>query len=196
MRRIAVLSLAAFALLGAGTRPSVPTVMGLRPGMTGAQALAIMRAQRLEPRAWYRPCLHDYLAQHRKVVSAGGPGRCLQSLTARYAGGDIMVFLSEDLPSHPGRSRVEIVALNYVADSAMSEVMRQAGAPTITDGKHPWTVAMWCFGFKCTSMDLSSRAGAWLLVHRGSGLTLEDNRFDSDPVLIKALAKRGVTLEP
>lgn len=199
MKRAALLLLALCALTGAGVAPHVPAIAGLHLGMTGAQAVAVFREHHLKVHATYRPCLNDYLAQHRKIVSLGGPGRCLQTLMARYAGGDLLVSLSEDLPDHPGRTRVATLALNYVADSAISEVMHRAGTPTLTDGKRPWTVAMWCFDFKCTNMDrtLNQRsAGAWLLVHRGAGVTLADNSLDAGPVLAKMLAKHGVTLEP
>lgn len=199
MKRAALLLLALCALMGGARAPHVPTIAGLRLGMTGAQALAVFRNHHLKVHATYRPCLNEYLAQHRKVVALEGRGSCLQTLMARFAGGGVLVSLSEDLPDHPGRTRVATLALNYVSDSAISEVMHQAGIPTLTDGKRPWTVAMWCFDFKCTNMDrtLNQRsAGVWLLVHRGSGVTLADNGLDSEQVLAKMLAKQGVALEP
>ena len=200
MKRV-VLLLALCALTGAGAARHVPAIAGLHLGMTADEALAALRGRHLTVRATYRPCLSDYLAQHRKVVSIEGRGRCLKSLTASYGGGDLQVFLSEDLPNHPGRTRVATLALNYVSGSTISMVMRQAGTPSLTDGKRPWIVAMWCFGFKCTDMDrtLNQRsAGPWLLVQRGAGagLTLADNRLDTGPLLLKTLAQHGVRLKP
>jgi hypothetical protein len=199
MRRGALLLFALCAFTGAGAARHAPIIVGLRLAMTGDQALAVLRERHLALHATYKPCLSEYLAEHRNVVPIEGPGHCLQTLTARYAGGDLLVSLSEDLPDHPGRTRVTSLALNYVSDSAISEVMQQAGTPTLTDGKRPWIVAMWCFEFKCANMErtLNQRsAGAWLLVHRGSGLTLADNSLDSEPLLSQVLAKRGVRLEP
>src|SRR5579862_661281 len=127
MKRAPLLLLVLFALPVSGISHPVPRAAGLSPGMTGEQALTVLRNRHLSVKATYRPCLDDYLAERRKTVSMAGPGRCLQTLSTKYAGGDLLVFLSEDLPNHPGTTRVNTVALNFVADSAVLDVMREAG---------------------------------------------------------------------
>lgn len=111
-----------------------------------------------------------------------------------------VVIFFEALPAHPGASVLTSIALNYpTAPDAIGAVTGNLGAPTVTDGKVPWTVAMWCFGFSCRDMDATLRnpnRGPMLLVHQNAGLTLEDGgaqtRYQRE--LDAALAKHGVRI--
>ncbi|MGC8486130.1 MAG: hypothetical protein ACP5O6_10960 [Candidatus Baltobacteraceae bacterium] len=146
-------------------------------------------------------CLADLLAEHRKVVTTmGRGGHCVAEIDTSYAGGSLLLFFNEGLPHRPGISVLTSIALNYpTSPNAVSAVIHQAGSPTITDGKKPWVVAMWCFGFTCHDMNKVLRdpkRGPILLVHQGGGFTLEDggaeNRYES--LLNAALAKHGITI--
>lgn len=115
-------------------------------------------------------------------------------------GRQLVAVFYEDLPRRPGISVLTSIALNYpTAPDAVAAVINQAGSPTVTDGKKPWVVAMWCFGFACHDMNevlRDPKRGPTLLVHQGAGFTLEDGgaqaRYES--VLNAALAKHGITI--
>jgi hypothetical protein len=167
--------------------------------MTSQDVLQTLSASQQSPTVWMKsPCLSEYLAQHKKLVSLGGPGSCVQAIKARYAGGDLLVFFTEDIPSRPGVSIATTIALNYPTDnSAVAAVTQAAGAPTLTDG----AVAMWCFDFPCKDMNrvlADPNSGQTLLVHRGAGLTLNDARMHTEREVAahKVLEAQGVTLEP
>ncbi len=131
-----------------------------------------------------------------------GTGHCVQLISTKYGGGDLLIFLTEDLPRHPGTSIVSTIALNYPTDWRVVEsVMREAGKPTVVDGSHPWVVAMWCFETRCTDMTQgvgNRSSGPALLVHRGAGLTLTDSRAAAmrEDVLNHELETHHVVLSP
>jgi len=143
------------------------------------------------------------LAKHRSVVPLEDrSGRCIEQISWRYAGGDLLVFFVEDVPKNPGVSIVSTIALNYPTDiSAMDRIIRQAGQPSVTDGLTPWTVAMWCFGFTCSDMGRVLRdidSPTTLLVHRGAGFTLENSHVahEREREIEHDLTERGVRAEP
>ena len=157
---------------------SAPDVAGIRLGMTSSAVLETLSSEHMSAKVLFQPCLADYLAQHAKTVSIGGMGHCPMQISAQYDGGTLLVFLTEDVPSRPGTAIVTEIALNYPTDdAATTALMKAAGAPSLTDGNRPWTVAMWCFDFVCRDMNrvmADSPAGRTLLVHRGAGFTLAD----------------------
>ncbi len=87
-------------------------------------------------------------------------------------------LLHEDVPRRPGVSIVTSIALDYPkGPNWMADIVRDAGPPSLTNGKRPWTVALWCFGFKCSNMERTVRdykSPPTLLVDRQSGFTLND----------------------
>jgi len=177
---------------------SPPVIDGLRLGATSAEVLAELHAQGEKLRIFPRPCLRELLAEHKKIVSTNSaPGHCMAQIFARYAGGDLLLLFDEALPERPGTSVLTTIALNYPTENdAMSRVVKEAGPPNLTDGKKPWIVAMWCFGFVCRDMNsaLGNRnSGPVLLVHKGSGLTLEETRYEH--ALYAALARYGITID-
>lgn len=177
---------------------SPPMVDGLRLGATSTEVLLVLHAQGQRPHIFPRPCLRELLAEHKRIVSTNSaPGRCVAQIFARYAKGDLLLFFDEALPKHPGISVLTSIALNYPTGAdAISRVVNEAGPPNLTDGKNPWVVAMWCFGFVCRDMDSALRnrsSGPVLLVHKGSGLTLEETRYRH--ALDAALARYGVEID-
>ena len=169
--------------------------------MTPDQVRSALHARRVRGHTNTKPCVQDYLAQHKRVVPISGPGHCVQEIDAKYAGGWLLVFFTEDLPEHPGVSTVTTIALNYPTDSSAVEgVVRKAGAPSLTDGETPWTVAMWCFDLPCTDMNATlhePNRGRTLLVDRAAGLTLDLGAGRArDAAATRILRAHGVTLEP
>ncbi len=182
---------------------TAPTVDGVHLGMTSKDVVQALTASKQPPRVRLKyPCLAEYIAQNRNAKSLKGPGSCVQLLSARYAGGELLVFFTEDLPRRPGVSIVTTIAVNYPTDdAALAAVVQAAGPPTLTDGGAPWTVAMWCFDFSCQDMNhvlADPRSGQMLLVHRGSGLTLSDarTRSECEDAASKILEAQGVTPRP
>jgi hypothetical protein len=178
----------------------IPAIAGLRPGMTADSVLGLLKAQHIATKTRFKPCLSEYLARHRSLVAAEGPGHCPEIIEASFAGGTLLVFLTEDVPRRDGVAIVTEVALNYPSEEALDRVSRAAGPPTLTDGQDPWTVAMWCFDFVCHDIDrvlATSPPGHWLLIHRGAGLTLADDHSGQmrDANINRALAAHGVRLE-
>lgn len=210
MKRSRLLALVgAITLLAFGTLTPVgvgaamnrpPSVATLRLGMAATQVLQALRRAGETAQITQQRCLADLLAQHQGVVYTNGPGHCIRMISTRYAGGNLLLFFFEALPNRPGVSVLTSIALNYpTAPEAIAAVTNNLGAPTLTDGKTPWTVAMWCFGFACRDMDATLRdpkRGPMLLVHQGAGLTLEDGGAQTryQRALDAALAQHGVRI--
>lgn len=178
-----------------------PSVAGLRLGMTAEEVVHALGHAGISPsRVQKKACVNELLALHRSVVGMEEPGSCMQDIFAPYESGDLLVFFSEDLPARPGVAVVTTLSLNYVAEPAIQAVMAQAGPPSVTDRSSDWIVAIWCFGFTCTSMDHWDKPtlGPMLLVHRGSGLTLVDPKAQaqSSKAVSDILAAHGVTQRP
>jgi hypothetical protein len=179
----------------------VPSIAGIRPGMTTGSVLALLKAQHIAATTIFEPCLSDYLAPHKSIVGISGPSHCPESIQASFAGGTLLVFLTEDVPQRPGVAIVIEVALNFPSDEAMNAIIHNAGPPTLTDGQAPWTLAMWCFGFVCHDMDrvlATNPPGQMLFIHRGAGLTLGDShsgKIRSD-YTNRVLAAHGVRVRP
>ena len=121
----------------------------------------------------------------------------MAQIFAHYAGGDLLLFFDEALPEHPGTSVLSTIALNYPTENgAISRIVNEAGPPNFTDGKKPWIVALWCFGFVCRDMDgaLGNHdSGPVLLVHEDSGITLEETRYRH--ALEAALERYGIVID-
>ena len=187
----------AFIILTAG----LPVIAGLHLGMTADEVMSTLRAHGGDPDIAPKPCLADLLAQRsRTVTTIARYGSCVGSISERYAGGDLLLWFSEALPSRPGTSVLTEIALNYPSDQrVLSDVARRAGKPSLTDGSNPWTVAMWCYGFRCTDMDsviLDPHSGPFLSIHVGCCLVVTDTeaRTKYGSALADALASRGVTI--
>ena len=182
MPRILAITMAFSLGSGAVASTSVPSlhVAGLALLMTSGEAVQALRKQKASVQTVIKSgCVSDYLAMHRsEVPMSDRDGHCVESIQATYGGGSLLLHFTEDVPRRPGVSVLTTIALNYPTDDAvLSRVVADVGPPSLTDGKQPWTVAMWCFGFTCTDMDktLENRyAGPVLLVHQGGGLTLND----------------------
>jgi hypothetical protein len=179
----------------------VPAIAGVRPGMTADSVLRVLKAQHIAAETSFKPCLSDYLALHKSIVGMNGPGHCPDSVDASFAEGTLIVFLTEDVPRRPGVSIVTRVALNSPSDGMMNNIIHNAGPPTLTDGRNPWTLAMWCFGFVCHDMNrvlATNPPGQTLFVHRGIGLTLSDDPSYHlrNAYINRVLTSHGVRLTP
>jgi hypothetical protein len=166
---------------------TVPDVAGVRLGRTSNAVIATLKSEgSAVTRTFFTPCLRDDLARAAGKASATGPGRCVQSLNARFAGGDLLIWFVEGLPKQPGSSVATTISVNYPTDAAAVEsLVQRAGPPSLTDGNDPWVIAMWCFDFVCTEMNhvlADPSSGATLLVHRYSGFTLQDARIRTSRV--------------
>ena len=175
--------------LAAAAAYAAPYVAGVRLGMTSDAVLATLKSSGIAvTRTSFKPCLRDDLARASGASSATGPGRCVQEVDARYAGGDLLLRFIEDLPKNPGSSIVATISINYATDNAAFEsILQRAGRPSITDGKIPWVIAAWCFDFVCSDFNhaLSEpTSGMKLFVNRsdGPGLTLDDERMRTSHV--------------
>ncbi len=157
--------------------------------MTSNAAIATLKSEGVAvTHTFFKQCFRDELARAAGRASPTGPGRCVQSVDARYAGGDLSIWFVEDLPKKPGSSVVTTIAVNAATDlAAFASILKRAGRPSLTDGKTPWFVAMWCFDFVCTDMNESlanPSSGPMLFVNRhdAPGLTLEDARIGTSRV--------------
>jgi hypothetical protein len=198
---LAALSLTAIA----GASTSAPThVAGLSLMMTSGEVVRTLRAQRVPVKALITSaCVSDDLAMHRsEVPMSDDRGHCVEGLHAAYAGGSLLLSFTEDVPRRPGVSVLTTIALaDPRDDAAVQRVIAAAGPPSLTDGKRPWTIAMWCFGFTCTDMNetlADPHAGPWLLIHRGAGLTLADDGAANrrERAADRVLASHGVRRVP
>jgi len=183
-------------------RRTAPTIAGVHLGMISADVLRVLSTKGGLLRRSRKPCLADYLAQHRKVVSMNGTGNCLQSLETQFTGGgNLLVSFVEDLPRRPGVTIVNTISVNDPSERAVDQLLKRTGRPTFTDGKRPWIIAEWCFYEPCKDKNLTvsdPEAGPVMLVHRGAGFTLSDKALTSKSfsVVNAMLAARGVKLEP
>jgi hypothetical protein len=157
-------------------------VAGVSLLMTSGEAMSALREHGVAVQTTIKTsCLADYLAGHRSIVPISGSrdGHCVEMFQARYAGGSLLLFFTEDVPKRPGISVVTSIALNFPTDNSVAErLAADAGPPSRTDGNQPWTLALWCLGFRCTDADWEHPGmyrGPTLFVHRGAGLTLEDD---------------------
>lgn len=181
-----------------------PSVDGIRLGMSDTDVLHVanVRGQKLIRNR--QLCLSEILAKHQHIVSPSSPGECLAYLSYRYAGGELKVWFLEDLPSHPGKTRVSEIALNFATNQKIFDrILTVVGPPTVTDRSVPWKIAEWCFDYACNRLDQAlsdPKAGETLLVNRDNalGLTLFDNRVNNklSRELSQALDRRGVKLQP
>ncbi len=116
----------------AASRP-VPQIAGLTLGMTSDDALAALKMHSINATAvmnhW---CMADFLVD--QVHPYQGRGHCVQLITARYLGGDLLVFFTEDIPARPGVAVLTTIALNYPPQSALEPLIGQLGEPSLTDG--------------------------------------------------------------
>ncbi len=159
---------------------------GVALEMTSSQALRALKERGIVPLAIKAPCVSDYIAMHQSTVSLSDhSGRCFSTITAKTASGSLLISFVEDLPRHPGKSTITSIAFNRANPERafhspeLEQSVRQAGAPSLTDGKKPWVIAMWCAAFKCKSIDQTLRdanSGVVLLMRRGEGLSFT---FDS-----------------
>lgn len=179
---------------------TAPSVAGLRLGMTADEVIRSLGQAGIAPnRIQRKACVNELLALHRSVVGVEEPGSCMQDIFAPYESGTLLVFFSEDLPKRPGVAVVTTLSVNDASDALMQDVMRQAGPPSVTDHGSDWVVAIWCFGFTCTSMDQWDKPdlGPQLLVHRKSGLTLVDpmTETQSEKAVRQILTAHGVKMQ-
>jgi hypothetical protein len=194
---------AGFALLGAtasaAARPA-PDVLGIRLGMTPAAVRAALRADGVaRPTTIVQPCVAEYLAQHRRIVTGSRSGRCVEQINA-LPGVGCCSFSSTKI-CRGITSVVTNVALDFPSDSALTALVRRVGPPTLTDGQRPWVVALWCFDFACNNLERTVEdpaSGTTLLVHQGGGATLISarGRAAREVALQHELHAHGVTLEP
>lgn len=164
-------------------------VAGVRIGMTSSAALTALRQNGIAARPLMRQCVHDYVetaATHKPLEAA--PRHCVGGLIWTGNGMMLHVNLVEDMPARPGTTVVFEVSLNSIGSNATvdSVIARKAlqglGAPTLTEGKQPWTAAMWCSD-QCTSIErqtANTRSAPYLYVQRdsGGGLTLMAQGFE------------------
>jgi hypothetical protein len=174
---------------------------GVGLGMTSTQALSALKRRGLVPTLAKAPCVSDYLAMHQRTVSLSSrSGHCVSMVSVTTQSGTLLISFVEDIPNHPRESTVTSVSFNEAKPGAydshspeLEAALREAGAPSLTDGKKPWVVAMWCEGFKCGDMDAALQdpnSGVMLVVHRGSGLALT---FDSYAAKRREAAYRILT---
>ena len=124
-------------------------------------------------------------------------GHCVEQISWRQFG--VLAFFTEDVPRRPGVSVVTIIGANDEKDTA--DVMREVGPPSLTDGRRPWIVALWCFGFTCRNMERTvenSKSPPTLLIHQGSGFTLNDAiaRSEREDTIGRVVHAHGIILEP
>lgn len=180
----------------------IPSVEGVTLGMTSQDVLKRLRERRIQATVIARPCLSEYLSAHRKAVPIEDrSGHCIEHIAAQHAGGDLFIFFAEDVPRRPGVSTVMTLALNYPKDPKwLADIVHDVGPPSLTDGKRPWTVALWCFDFTCTNMERTVgdyKSQPTLLVNRQSGFTLNDAGAinDREQTIRRELHAHGITLE-
>jgi len=176
----------------------LPSFAGLRPGMSERATMQWLHAHAQHVRTQRNPCLSELLAAPGREVSADAPGHCLTSVSATYAGADLLLGFFETLPERAGGSALSDIALNYPSAVTLNAFLTTLGSPTITDGRHPWVVALWCYDRSCRGSTLArsfdrSPGGPLVLVHRGAGLTIYDRRASirSDAEVKSRLAARG-----
>ncbi len=181
------------------------TIEGIQIGMPAHEVLARLQRESGSITVDHRPCVADYvLAAQRDRALANAAKSCTQSILMRQTGRAILIFFTEDLPKHPSVSVATIIAINlmgtYGLDDPVSlDIIHRFGRPTITDGKRPWIVADWCTS-RCTMNGSLSdpNATAVLLLHRGSGLTLDDNAYITirQSAIANALLLHHIHIEP
>ena len=183
-------------------------IAGVRIGMSSGVASERLRQRGIAATSSMQPCVRDYLETRKKGKSLDdSPRNCVTSLTARVGSEALLVNFVEDFPRNANSSVVVSIAVNsfdnksFPSGSALAgDVVRRLGHPTLTDGKSPWSIALWCAG-TCTSIKhtlQSTAAPLYLCLRRGSsgGLSLVDERYDfqRESAVRKFLAAHGIVL--
>jgi hypothetical protein len=130
-------------------------------------------------------------------------GHCVVRISWRDGVDQLAVSFVEDIPARRGVSVATSIDWNLGSpqekrDYRFTKAILSFGHPTLTDGGNPWTIAMWCKDFRCTDMNgalQGQRSGIMLLVHRGSGLSLTNDRYAAERQAV-IFAARGITLQP
>lgn len=180
---------------------TIPSVNGIALGMTSQNVMHRLRDRGVRATVIARRCLADYLSAHRKVMSIEDrSGHCVEQIWWRDSG-EYQLVLFEDLPRRPGVSIVTSISLNYPEDpKRITDVVRDAGLPSLTDGKRPWTAALWCFGFKCNDMvrTVNNQKSPPILLVRKGGFTFDDARAATErkETIRRELHVHGVVLKP
>lgn len=168
----------------------------------GQRCSAATEAERIHATVIARPCLSDYLSAHRRVLPIEDrAGHCTAQISWRYAGGDLLAQFTEDVPRRPGVSITTDMALDYPKDpNWVTVILREAGPPSATDGKRPWSSALWCLGFVCDMKHTMSdpNSSLWLSVDRCCGFNLDDAVAATrrEAAIRKQLHAHGIVLVP
>jgi hypothetical protein len=175
---------------------AVPDIAGVRIGMTAEKALMALRRDgrvsdvKLARGRW---CVADYLADqaHPGTVTSG---HCPSGISAKFAGGSLLVFMVEDVTRKPGTGIVTGVAVNYPQDARpITAIAASAGRPTVIDGKQQ----MWCFDFACSGFSdaLGRKTGTWLEIDSAThdvNLTDATVQWTYYDAALAILAKHGI----
>lgn len=162
------------------------SVGGIRIGMVTTDAISALRDLGYDHVTVTRSrCVAELVALHRRVVQLSTPvGSCVAGASAAKNGDWIYIGFEEDLPTNPGRSVVTEVSMTFSQRSAnkslTTTVGKELGLPSATDGRRPWTVAVWCGGFQCSTTDLNysdPKLGPLVTVRAGTAVSLIDNRY-------------------
>lgn len=185
-----------------GPTTNIPRVDGVTIGMAAKDVVRRLKAERIHATVIARPCLSDYLSAHRRVLPIEDrAGHCTAQISWRYAGGDLLAQFTEDVPRRPGVSITTDMALDYPKDpNWVTVILREAGPPSATDGKRPWSSALWCLGFVCDMKHTVSdpNSSLWLSVDRCCGFNLDDAVAATrrEAAIRKQLHAHGIVLVP
>jgi len=185
-----------------GPTTNIPRVDGVTIGMAAKDVVRRLKAERIHATVIARPCLSDYLSAHRRVLPIEDrAGHCTAQISWRYAGGDLLAQFTEDVPRRPGVSITTDMALDYPKDpNWVTVILREAGPPSATDGKRPWSSALWCLGFVCDMKHTMSdpNSSLWLSVDRCCGFNLDDAVAATrrEAAIRKQLHAHGIVLVP
>lgn len=157
------------------------SVLGVTPGLISDDVIRLLRAN--HPVITMKACLSDYLAAKKSAVPVELPGgHCIGSISFSNPDGNGAVSFDEDKDKSAHRMVVSEIYLNFDTTSkARSQALTNAvlhslGRPTCTDGKAPWTVAMWTHS-PCVSVERESsspQAVKYLILQKDIGVVLID----------------------
>jgi hypothetical protein len=206
----AAAALLALWLFGTGPVASLDSnhfsVGGIRIGMTTAEVVRALHELGYDAVTVTKSrCASELVALHARAVRLSSPvGSCVASVRTAQNGDWILVGFEEDLPKNPGASVVTGVSMTFSPrtrnKSLVAMLPRELGPPSVTDGQHPWNVALWCGAFRCSSTNINysdPNLGPLVVVGPGASASLTDNRYAEQrrSALYRVLAQHHIRID-